>query len=66
MKKFMKENYLNSNIKLNRFNGFLSVKVLLKVKDEVKKAREEFFKSRDIDNNINDKFNKGEKNESRN
>lgn len=25
MKKFMKENYLNSNIKLNRFNGFLSV-----------------------------------------
>ena len=24
MKKFMKENYLNSNIKLNRFNGFLS------------------------------------------
>lgn len=22
----MKENYLNSNIKLNRFNGFLSVK----------------------------------------
>lgn len=26
MKKFMKENYLNSNIKLNRFNGFLSVK----------------------------------------
>ncbi|MEF3849589.1 hypothetical protein P0P54_01175 [Campylobacter jejuni] len=46
MKKFMKENYLNSNIKLNRFNGFLSVKVLLKVKDEVKKAREEFFKSR--------------------
>lgn len=22
MKKFMKENYLNSNIKLNRFNGF--------------------------------------------
>lgn len=61
MKKFMKENYLNSNIKLNRFNGFLSVKVLLKVKDEVKKAREEFFKSRDINNNINDKFNKGEK-----
>ncbi len=57
----MKENYLNSNIKLNRFNGFLSVKVLLKVKDEVKKAREEFFKSRDINNNINDKFNKGEK-----
>lgn len=36
-------------------------KVLLKVKDEVKKAREEFFKSRDIN-----KFNKGEKNESRN
>lgn len=27
MKKFMKENYLNSNIKLNRFNGFLSVKL---------------------------------------
>lgn len=26
MKKFMKENYLNSNIKLNRFNGFLSVR----------------------------------------
>ncbi|EAH4639742.1 hypothetical protein [Campylobacter jejuni] len=62
MKKFMKENYLNSNIKLNRFNGFLSVKVLLKVKDEVKKAREEFFKGRDIDNNINNNF----KNESRN
>ncbi|EJF4587068.1 hypothetical protein M8O61_001708 [Campylobacter coli] len=32
-----------------------------KIKDEVKKAREEFFKSRDINNNINDKFNKGEK-----
>ncbi|SUW96668.1 Uncharacterised protein [Campylobacter jejuni subsp. doylei] len=32
-------------------------KALLKVKDEVKKAREEF---------LNDKFNKGEKNESRN
>lgn len=29
MKKFMKENYLNSNIKLNRFNGFLSVINLL-------------------------------------
>ncbi len=28
MKKFMKENYLNSNIKLNRFNGFLSVAVI--------------------------------------
>ena len=28
MKKFMKENYLNSNIKLNRFNGFLSVDYL--------------------------------------
>lgn len=28
MKKFMKENYLNSNIKLNRFNGFLSVKTI--------------------------------------
>lgn len=33
------------------------IKALLKVKDEVKKAREEF---------LNDKFNKGEKNESRN
>lgn len=32
MKKFMKENYLNSNIKLNRFNGFLSVKCLEKKK----------------------------------
>ena len=42
------------------------IKALLKAKDEVKKAREEFFKSRDINNNINDKFNKGEKNESRN
>ncbi|EDP3589484.1 hypothetical protein GRX18_09795 [Campylobacter jejuni] len=37
-----------------------------KVKDEVKKAREEFVKARDINNNINDKFNKGEENESRN
>ncbi|EEU7415132.1 hypothetical protein HEJ06_001916, partial [Campylobacter jejuni] len=34
-----------------------------KIKDEVKKAREEFFKARDINNNINDKFNKGEENE---
>ncbi len=33
MKKFMKENYLNSNIKLNRFNGFLSVKTSLKYFD---------------------------------
>ena len=26
MREFMKENYLNSNMLLNRFNGFLSVK----------------------------------------
>lgn len=31
MKKFMKENYLNSNIKLNRFNGFLSVEEVREV-----------------------------------
>ncbi|EAL8118332.1 hypothetical protein DW529_08960 [Campylobacter jejuni] len=37
-----------------------------KIKDEVKKAREEFFKAREIHNNINNNFNKGEKNESRN
>lgn len=37
-----------------------------KIKDEVKKAREEFFKGREIHNNINNNFNKGEKNESRN
>ena len=36
MKKFMKENYLNSNIKLNRFNGFLSVP---------KEAKKEFFEN---------------------
>lgn len=33
MKKFMKENYLNSNIKLNRFNGFLSV-IMQRIKNE--------------------------------
>ncbi|VEJ46995.1 Uncharacterised protein [Campylobacter jejuni subsp. doylei] len=37
------------------------IKALLKVKDEVKKARDEFFKAKDINNNINDKFNKGKK-----
>ncbi|EKQ0706365.1 hypothetical protein P4Q13_001663 [Campylobacter jejuni] len=37
-----------------------------KIKNEVKKAREEFFKGREIHNNINNNFNKGEKNESRN
>ncbi|EJS4225147.1 hypothetical protein NWZ76_001724 [Campylobacter jejuni] len=37
-----------------------------KIKNEVKKAREEFFKDREIHNNINNNFNKGEKNESRN
>lgn len=37
-----------------------------KIKDKVRKARDEFFKARDINNNINDKFNKGEENESRN
>lgn len=37
MKKFMKENYLNSNIKLNRFNGFLSVfKVFLLLSLKIK------------------------------
>lgn len=34
MKKFMKENYLNSNIKLNRFNGFLSVDNVKIIKGE--------------------------------
>ncbi|HDZ4963011.1 TPA: hypothetical protein RTG15_001882 [Campylobacter jejuni] len=37
-----------------------------KIKNEVKKAREEFFKDREIHNNINNNLNKGEKNESRN
>ncbi|EKP0479603.1 hypothetical protein P2V43_001755 [Campylobacter jejuni] len=37
-----------------------------KIKNEVKKAREEFFKDREIHNNINNNFNKGEENESRN
>ena len=34
MKKFMKENYLNSNIKLNIFNSFLNVERVSSFLDE--------------------------------